>query len=419
MPLLTRPRLPRVLRPLRHPALACLWAGLAASAIGDQLFLVALSWIAVQVLGARAGYLTALTPAIVVTVALLAGRWADRMAPRRLMIAADLFRAAMLAVLVATWLVSGRPGIPVLIAAVVALAAGDALFRPAMQAALPSLAGDPALLPAANGLFETTARLARMVGPGLVGLLAAFVPLVHYVTIDVASFLLSALAVAATLRLRRTAPHRPPPRLPVVAGMVRGFAAMLHHPLLGFSIATAAPTAGIWYAVLFLAVPLMLTRMPGGGLAEFGLVLSCYGATNLLGAFMVGGAPLPRRPAWLIFGADLVMGAGLGMIGLSYLLLPPHWRILGFCAGAAFSAFGGPMSDIPVAVLRQTRLPPHDQAAAMRATLIAWNGGTLLCMAAAPVLFATIGPAWAVVWGSAVIFLSGILGVALHHRSPA
>jgi MFS family permease len=411
--------LPRVLRPLRQPALACLWAGLATSSIGDQLFTVALSWIAVQVLGTRAGYLTALAPAVVVGVALLAGRWADRLAPRRMMIAADLFRAASLTALVAAWLASGRPGVAVLVAAVVALSAGEALFRPAIQAALPMLAGDPALLPAANGLLETTARLARMVGPGLVGLLAAFVPLVHYVSLDVATFLVSALAVAATLRLHPGAPHRAPPRLPVLRSMVQGFAAMWRHRLLGFSIATAGPTAGIWNAVLFLAVPLLLARVPGGGLASFGLVLSCYGCTNLLGAFLIGGAALPRHPAWLIFGADVVMGAGLGTIGLSALLLPPHWQLDGFCAGAAASAFGGPMSDIPVAVLRQTRLPPNDQAAAMRATLIAWNGGALVCLAAAPLAFAAVGVAATVVAASSLIVLSGVVGIALHHRRHA
>src|SRR3712207_5491034 len=37
-------RPPRLLRPLRTPAVALLWGGLAASAIGDQLFAVVLSW---------------------------------------------------------------------------------------------------------------------------------------------------------------------------------------------------------------------------------------------------------------------------------------------------------------------------------------------------------------------------------------
>jgi hypothetical protein len=47
----------RLLRPLRDAPIALLWGGLATSAVGDQLYAVVLSWIAVAVFGAAAGYL--------------------------------------------------------------------------------------------------------------------------------------------------------------------------------------------------------------------------------------------------------------------------------------------------------------------------------------------------------------------------
>ncbi len=406
--------LPRALRPLRHPALACLWAGLATSAIGDQLFMVALSWVAVQVLGERAGYLTALQPAAVLVVAMLAGRWADRMLPRRLMIAADLGRALALTVLLLAWLAAGRPPAWTLVLAVLALAAGQALFRPALQAMLPPLAGDPALLPAANGLLETTDRMARLVGPGLVGVLAALVPLVHYVTADIATFLVSALAIAATVRLRPLPAPPPHPPQDWVAGMLRGFRAMRSRPMLGFTLLTAAPGAGIWYAIMFLAVPLLLTGPGRPGIAGFGLVMASYGSTNLLGALAIGGTSLPRFPGRMVFAADLVLGGGLGVLGLSALLLPPRWMLAGMCAGAAIGAVGGPMSDIPVAVLRQTRLDGADQAAAMRATLVMWNLGTLVALAGSPALFAAVGVAPSVIAGSVVIVACGVAGLLRH-----
>ena len=55
----------RLLRPLRDVPIALLWGGLATSAVGDQLYAVVLSWIAVAAFGAAAGYLTALQAAIV------------------------------------------------------------------------------------------------------------------------------------------------------------------------------------------------------------------------------------------------------------------------------------------------------------------------------------------------------------------
>lgn len=409
--------LPRALRPLSNPSLACLWAGLATSGIGDQLFMVALSWVAVQVLGTEAGYLTAAQPAVVLIVALLAGRWADRVQPRPLMIGADLGRALALTCLLLAWLALGQPPAWTLVLAIVALAAGQALFRPALQAVLPPLAGDPLLLPAANGLLETTDRIARLVGPGLVGVMAALIPLVHYVTLDIATFAVSAMCVAATMRLRPLPAPEAHLHRNWLASMMRGFHLMLRRPVLGFALLTAAPGAGIWFAIMFVAVPLLLTGPGRPGIAGFGLVMASYGSTNLLAALAIGGAPLPRRAGRLVFSADVVLGGGLALLGLSAWLLPARWVLPGMCLGAAIGAIGGPMSDIPVAVLRQTRLALTDQAAAMRATLVMWNLGTLVALAASPAVFATVGVAEAVIAGSLVIVGCGMLGLVLHSRT--
>lgn len=403
--------LPPALRPLAHGPLALLWAGLATSAIGDQLFAVALSWIAVQVMGTRAGYLTAVQPASVLVVALLAGGWADRLPHRGLMIVADLGRALVLLGLLAFWLARGQPPLWSLVATVMALAAGGALFRPAVQAMLPALVGDVTLLPAANGLMETTERIARLVGPGLVGMLAAFVPLVHYVTIDVATFLLSALAVLGTIRLRPLPPRPVSPRLKLVAGMLRGFRAMGRHRVMALSLLFGSPGAGIWYAILFLATPLMLTSLPGHGLADYGLVLASYGFGNIGAALFIGGGPMPRRAGRMVFGADLVLGGGLAGMGVAYLTLPPGWVLPALCVTTAIGSIGGPMSDIPMAVLRQTRLAPADQAAAMRATLVSWFSGILVALVGAPTVFGWIGVAPAVVLGGLSIVGFGVVGL--------
>lgn len=405
---------PAILRPLGDRALALLWAGLATSAIGDQMFIVALSWVAVGVLGTQAGYLTALQPAAILVVALVSGRLADRMEPRVLMIAADLGRASVLAAVAAIWLWRGLPPAWTLIGAVLAVATGQALFRPALQTTIPGLVDDPARLPAANALLDTTDRIARLLGPGVVGLLAAFLPTAHFVTVDVVTFLASAAAVAGILRLRPGTPHPPPERLSVWRSLSRGFTAMRAHPILGFFLlVNTGPVAGIWFAVLFLAVPLLLGPTTEG-LTGFGLVISAYGSTNLLATLMFGGLALPRRPGWLVFGSDLVLGAGMVGIGLAALFLPPEWVVPGMCAAAAFAAVGGPMSDIPTAVLRQTRLTRADQAGAMRAWLVAMNAGTLVALLGAPSVFATLGVGQSVVAGGAVMMALGVAGVARH-----
>src|SRR5471032_1118622 len=162
----------RLFHPLRSAPMALLWGGLSLSALGDQLYAVALTWIAVGVLGSSAGYLSALQALVVLLAVLGIGRWADRWDQQRSMVVADLSRACVLLAVVAAGLATGGPSAVQLIVAIVVLAIGQAVFQPALQAVLPTLVTDPRRLPAANGLLDATDRSARLLGPGLVALLA-------------------------------------------------------------------------------------------------------------------------------------------------------------------------------------------------------------------------------------------------------
>src|SRR5271166_1615913 len=106
----------RLLRPLRQRGIALLWGGLATSAIGDQLYTVAITWIAVETLGGAAGYLSALQAGMTLATALAVGGWADRRDDRTMMIGADAARALALALLVATATATGRTSAVALVA---------------------------------------------------------------------------------------------------------------------------------------------------------------------------------------------------------------------------------------------------------------------------------------------------------------
>jgi MFS family permease len=386
----------RILHPLRSPATALLWGGLSLSAIGDQLYAVALGWIAVSVLGANAGYITALQSLVLLLAVLGIGRWADRWEQRRSMIGADIVRAAILLGIVAAWLALGAPSATGLVLAVVVLAFGQAVFQPALQTILPGVVADNAMLPAANGLLDATDRSARLLGPGLIGLLAGIIPTVHFLTIDAASFLLSATALHWIGRLR---PGLPTPRLTTPEhpwrSILRGVHALRSHPLLGFYLKATGLVNGAWYALFYFAVPLAIDRFhvqaPGsGGLGAYGLVISAYGSTNLAGTLVFGGRTMPRRPQFQMFSGTVISGAGMLLMAPA-LVLPAPWILPGLMAAAAISAIGGPMKDIPMAVLRQTRLQPADLAAAMRAYMAATSSGTLIALLVVPSLIAFAG----------------------------
>jgi MFS family permease len=81
-----------VFRPLKDRAVATVWSGLAASAIGADLFRVAVIWLAVDIAGNLAGLLTAAQYATMLVVGLTSGAVADRWRPGRAMMAVNVRR---------------------------------------------------------------------------------------------------------------------------------------------------------------------------------------------------------------------------------------------------------------------------------------------------------------------------------------
>ena len=374
-----------------------------------------LSWVAVGLLGTAAGALIALQAVVTLATALLAGPWADRLEQGRLMIAADLARAAVLLILAAVWFAQGAATVWSLVATILTLAAGQALFRPALQATLPALVPRTEFLPATNALLDTTERIARLLGPGLIGLASTWLPLVHFVTFDAATFAASALAILAITCLRPTTRQADITRAP----LLRGFTALRRHKLLGFMLTVTGVINGAWHAAFFLGLPLMLTQttnLPLPGLAAYGFVISAYGSTNLLSTLVVGSLPLPRNPARRIFAGNAILGAGTALLGLAAYT---PWPLQACLAAAAIAAIGGPMHDITMATLRQTELASADMAAAVRAFMVMNQLGLLAVLLASPIVFNTIGtPPAIMLCGIAVLGVS-ILGMIKQGQGAA
>ena len=412
----------RLLRPLRHRPVALLWGGLALSAIGDQLYNVALIWIAVGALGAAAAYVTALQAACMLVTTLFAGHWVDRWEQRPTLIAADLARIAALLLVVALWSVKGQPSPAALVFAVVVLATGAAIARPAVQALLPTLLPDRAALPAANALIDSTERMARLAGPMLVGALAGLLPERHFLTLDAATFAASAIAVL--LIGRRSAspaappatslPGIPPARMRFSASALRGVRAVRHDGLLRDCWATSGVLNGAWLTVFYLCVPLLIQREglggpAGTGLGAFGLVIACYGLTNFLTLLVVGNREMPARPQTQIALARFVMGAGLLVVAAAAAFAPHGLVLAGMMAGALVAAPGGPMGDVPIAVMRQLRTPPGEVAPAVRAFIASSQLGTILALLVAPVLIAWLGVASVAALCGVMVMMVGVL----------
>src|SRR5215471_463206 len=157
----------RMLAPLQLPPFRRLWAGQALSGIGNGVLPVALAAaILTHHRPAGLGFVLGAESLMLVLVALLGGVLADRMRRTRAMIVADLLQLAGV-----TGFAVGAARAPLVVAIALAMLAGlgAALFRPASQALMPTLA--PGLLTEANALQSLTSRAGLIVGPGLGGLL--------------------------------------------------------------------------------------------------------------------------------------------------------------------------------------------------------------------------------------------------------
>ena len=194
--------------PLRgHRDFNKLWFGQAVSSVGSQVTLLAMPLTAVLYLHASAGQLGLLTAAGLAAYcgpSLLFGVMADRVRRRTLMIAADIGRTVVIALVpVLAWLHSLN--MPVLYAVELVQGGLTVIFEVAYRAYLPDLVGTDALL-SGNSRLQATASVAQVGGPGLSGALVSLLGAPFALLADAGSFVVS---WASLLAIRTP---EPPPR---------------------------------------------------------------------------------------------------------------------------------------------------------------------------------------------------------------
>jgi DHA3 family macrolide efflux protein-like MFS transporter len=383
----------RALAPLANGPLARLWVGQSLSAIGDQVARMAVIWLSVELAGAGAGFVASAESAAVLVTALFAGAWTERWDARRTMIGADLVRAGLALVPVAAWMM-GRLDLALLVAPAVILTGLRGVFDPALQASLPRLAQGQLLL-GANALMDATGRIARLVGPALAGALAAVMPVVGLLAVNAVTFVASAVAIAS---LRKELPRqRPEVSRSRLQALMLGVHAVRRQPLFVYLLWISGIVSGLWMVALWLCVPLVVQReglsaFGLSGLGVVGLVMGSYGAGNLASNLVIGGLEI-RRPVAMVLMGNAVVGAGLALMGLAATVAPSGLVAPLMMAASAATAVGGPMSDVPLATLRQTRFPLSEVAAVYRLWIVADWGGMALATALAPAVLAFASPA--------------------------
>jgi MFS family permease len=285
---------------VRRPGFRRVYLAVATSELGDSFQYIALMWAALLAggpLGVIAVRLADSLPALV--FGFHGGLLADRSGRRRLMVTADLVRAAALIPVAIVGLTGSLPLWSLVVVAFV-LTTCASYFDPAYGAVLPALAGRDGVQ-AANALVRSSADALWLAGSALAAALLSVVPLSAFFAVNAGSFLLSALLLSGL----------PSFDGPVHADGTRrrlreAFTVLRPHPWLAASIATLGVAVTISAGTWIVGVPELVRRGLHGGAGRFSLLIVAYALGSIVTGAVLARWPVQRKAraslfAWLAY----------------------------------------------------------------------------------------------------------------------
>jgi hypothetical protein len=195
-----------ILRVLRHRDFRMLWLAQTASVVGDNIVLVALALFVVAKTGSPTdlGLVLAAKSLPLVAFLLIGGAWADRLPRHRLMIATDLVRFSLHALL-AVLIFAGDVRIWQVVVIEMLFGCAEAFFRPAANGVLPQTVPESDIQPA-TAVTTMSSNVSEFAGPALATALVLGAGAGWAFALDAATFLLSAFFLARVRPRARFAP---------------------------------------------------------------------------------------------------------------------------------------------------------------------------------------------------------------------
>ena len=369
-------------------------AALAAVMRNRELRLVELAWgasivaewahfVALGVFAYDAGGTTAvgiaglarMLPAAV--VAPLASSLGDRYRRERVLVATALVGAGALAGSSAAFFAGGNAALVYALAAVIGIT--STLFRPAMQAVLPSLARTPEELIAANGASSTIESLGTLAGPLLAGVLVA-VTNPGVVFAAAAGTLLAGALLLAPLRVEgviQPSAASGSARQHLADGVraVRGPARL---------ILVLMAAQGFVRGCLNVLIVVAVFRVLDAGDGAVGYLTAGLGLGGLAGAF--GAMTLRGR------GLAVALGGALVFWGLPIALIAPYPSLPAAILLLAVVGAANSVEDVAGFTLLQRIIPDELLSRALGLVWGAVMGAVALGSITAPAVVAAVGP---------------------------
>jgi MFS family permease len=358
---------------LRHKDFRYLFLGQSASAVGDQVAILALVLYITQRTGSPTdlGLVLAAGTVPLMALILFGGVWADRLPRHRIMIGADLTRTVLHGAL-AILILAGGASVAQMVVIEALFGAARAFFQPAYTGLLPQTIAEEQIQDA-RALSEVTNNLAILVGPALGTILVLGVGAGEAFALDAATFVFSA---AMLVRVHPRPRGEAPPPEPVLQELRAGWREVRSRSWVWVTIACFTGALLCVYAQWYALAP-VIAREHYGGAGVFGLLESVAGVGAVAGA-LFGVKWRPRRP----LRAGLILILVWPLQDIVFALSSPLALVLpfAFATGFGFSLFG-----VWWETALARHIPPH---AISRVSAYDWMGSLALL----PLGFVIAGP---------------------------
>lgn len=368
----------RLLAPLRHRDFRLLWGGMCVSLLGDGVFLVAMAWQVYALSNAPTAMSIVGIAMTVPTIVLLlvGGAVSDRLDRRRVMICADLLRAAAVGCM-AVLSLTGALELWHMAALVAVYGAGAAFFGPAFDALVPDVI-PAADLPQANSLDQVIRPVAlRMAGPAVGGLLVETAGLGVAFGVNALSFV--ACAVAATMiRPRRRVGAASVEAMSMAGDIKTGLRYVRSHVWLWGTFVSAAIAYLLFMGPTEVLVTYIVKNELHAGAGDLGMIFAAGGIGSVVLAIFMGQTGLPRRDITFMYATWTLATLAVAGYGVSSTV----WQLM--AASFVFNALET-AGTIVWATAKQRHVPP---ALLGRVSSLDW----LISIGLLPLSFALTGP---------------------------
>jgi|HubBroStandDraft_2_1064218.scaffolds.fasta_scaffold00167_11 MFS family permease len=366
-------------RVLRHRDFRMLWLAQSASVIGDNIVLVALALFIIERTDSATdlGLVLAAKALPLVAFLLIGGVWADRLPRHRMMIATDLVRFALHALL-AILIFAGHVAIGQVVAIEILFGSAEAFFRPAANGLLPQTVPEADIQPA-TAVTGISNNVAEFAAPALATALVLGAGAGWAFALDAATFLISAgflSRVRPRARGMDLAEEADAERVGTWRSIREGAREVRARTWVWATLASFCIGLFCGLASWFVLGPIV-AREQYGHIAVYGIVEAAIGLGTIVGS-IVAVSWRPRYPMRLGMLATSLwpLAAILYAAGVTLALVIPA-SVLG---GAGFALF-----DVWWLTALAERIPPH---ALSRVTSYDW----MVSLGLLPLGYAVMGP---------------------------